>query len=67
MLQTKLLPYGSISYIEMATAAYQRGRRRLATMILDIVQNAVDQVRVGVCETEIVSVGVFVFMHVCVI
>jgi hypothetical protein len=27
----------------MATAAYQKGRRRLATMILDIVQNAVDQ------------------------
>ena len=44
-LQEKLLPYGSISYLEMATAAYQKGRRRLATMILDIVQNAVDQVR----------------------
>lgn len=43
-LQEKLLPYGSISYLEMATAAYQKGRRRLATMILDIVQNAVDQV-----------------------
>jgi hypothetical protein len=42
-LQEKLLPYGSISYLEMATAAYQKGRRRLATMILDIVQNAVDQ------------------------
>ena len=30
----------------MATAAYRKGRKRLATMILDIVQNAVDQVRV---------------------
>ena len=30
----------------MATAAYRKGRKRLATMILDIVQNAVDQVRI---------------------
>jgi hypothetical protein len=31
----------------MATAAYSKGRRRLATLILDIVQNPVDQVSKG--------------------
>ena len=33
-----------ISYLEIATAAYSMGRRRLATMILDMVQNPADQV-----------------------
>ena len=61
-LQAKLLPYGSISYLEMATAAYQKGRRRLATMILDIVQNAVDQV---LYHCAYVRVFGFVYISVC--
>jgi hypothetical protein len=44
VIKKQLEPYGKISYLEIAAAAYQMGRRRLATMILDMVQNAADQV-----------------------
>lgn len=44
IIRRKLEPYGRVSYLEIATAAYHMARRRLATMILDMEQNAADQV-----------------------
>jgi len=44
IVRKKLESYSRISYLEVANAAYQMGRRRLATMILDMEQNAADQV-----------------------
>jgi hypothetical protein len=44
IIRKKLEPYGKVSYLEVANSAYRVGRRRLATMILDMEQNAVDQV-----------------------
>ena len=43
-VRRKLETYGRVSYLEVATAAYHMGRRRLATMILDMEQHAADQV-----------------------
>lgn len=42
----KLRPCGQISYAEVARAAEKAGRRRLATMLLDMEPLAADQVRV---------------------
>ncbi len=44
VVRRKLECYGRVSYLEVATAAYHMNRRRLATMILDMEQNAADQV-----------------------
>ena len=44
VIKRKLEPYGRVSYLEVAAAAYHMGRRRLATMILDLEQHAADQV-----------------------
>lgn len=44
VINSKLAAYGRVSYLEVATAAYHMGRRRLATMILDMEQHAADQV-----------------------
>jgi hypothetical protein len=43
-VRRRLEPYGRVSYLEIATAAYHMSRRRLATMILDMEQHAADQV-----------------------
>jgi vacuolar protein sorting-associated protein 16 len=43
-IKKKLEPYPRISYLDVASAAYQMGKRRLATMILDMEQQAADQV-----------------------
>ena len=44
MIRKKLESYGRISYLEIARAAYSIGRRKLATMILDLEQTAAKQV-----------------------
>ena len=44
LIKKRLSIYGRISYLEIAASAYHMGRRRLATMILDLEQNAADQV-----------------------
>ena len=44
VIKKQLEPYGRVSYLEVAAAANYVGRRRLATMILDLEQNAADQV-----------------------
>jgi hypothetical protein len=44
IIRRQLEPYGRVSYLEIATAAYHMQRRRLATMILDLEQHAADQV-----------------------
>lgn len=44
MIKKKLEVYNRISYLDVANAAYLMGRRRLATMILDMEQQAADQV-----------------------
>lgn len=41
----KLRPCGQISYAEVARAAEVAGRRRLATMLLDLEPLAADQVK----------------------
>lgn len=43
-IRKKLEPYGRISYLEIAESAYKIGRKRLATMILDMEQQPADQV-----------------------
>jgi hypothetical protein len=43
-IKTRLKSYGRVSYLEVAASAYHMGRRRLATMILDLEQNTADQV-----------------------
>lgn len=43
-IKNQLKSYGRVSYLEVAASAYHMGRRRLATMILDLEQNAADQV-----------------------
>lgn len=44
MVVEKLQPCGQISYAEVARAAERAGRRRLATMLLDLEPLAADQV-----------------------
>ena len=41
---TKLKEYDRVSYLEVASSAYHMGRRRLATMLLDMEPNPADQV-----------------------
>jgi hypothetical protein len=43
-IKKKLEQYHRVSYLEVAAAAYYMGRRRLATMLLDMEKNAADQV-----------------------
>lgn len=43
-IKNQLRRYGTVSYLEVAASAYHMGRRRLATMILDLEQHAADQV-----------------------
>lgn len=43
-IRKKLEPYGRVSFLKIATAAYEMNRSRLATMILDMEQNAAEQV-----------------------
>lgn len=43
-IKHKLQKYARMSYLEVAAAAYHMGRRRLATMLLDMEQHAADQV-----------------------
>lgn len=44
IIRKKLEVYERVSYLEVAAAAYYTGRRRLATMLLDMEKNAADQV-----------------------
>lgn len=44
IIKKKLEAYDRVSYLEVAAAAYHMGRRRLATIILDLEQHAADQV-----------------------
>jgi len=44
IIKRKLESYDRVSYLEVAAAAYHMGRRRLATIILDMEQHAADQV-----------------------
>jgi vacuolar protein sorting-associated protein 16 len=43
-IKNKLRPYDRVSYLEVAAAAYHMGRRKLATMLLDMEQHPADQV-----------------------
>ena len=43
-IKEKLSNYERVSYLEIATAAYHAGRRRLATMLLDFEASTADQV-----------------------
>lgn len=43
-VRRRLDGYGRVSYLEIAASAYHMGRRRLATLILDMEQHAADQV-----------------------
>ena len=43
-ISRRLSGKGKISYLEIANTAFLMGRRRLATMILDMEQNAADQI-----------------------
>mmetsp|Transcript_15400 Transcript_15400/g.23213 ORF Transcript_15400/g.23213 Transcript_15400/m.23213 type:complete len:848 (-) Transcript_15400:170-2713(-) len=43
-IKHKLQPFDRVSYLEVAASAYHMGRRRLATMLLDMEQHASDQV-----------------------
>lgn len=44
IVRRKLEAFGRVSYLEVASSAYHMGRRRLATMILDMEQHAAAQV-----------------------
>lgn len=43
-ISRRLSGKGRVSYVEIANSAFMMGRRRLATMILDMEQSAVDQI-----------------------
>ena len=44
VIKGKLQNYGRVSYLEVASSAYHMGRRKLATMLLDMESNPADQV-----------------------
>lgn len=44
IIKNKLKDYDRVSYLEVASSAYHMGRRRLATMLLDMEPNPADQV-----------------------
>jgi len=44
IIKSKLKDYDRVSYLEVASSAYHMGRRRLATMLLDMEPNPADQV-----------------------
>lgn len=49
----KLRPYNRISYLDIAAAAYQMGRRKLATMLLELESNPSDQVPLLLSMNEV--------------
>jgi vacuolar protein sorting-associated protein 16 len=56
LITYKLRPYSSrsaISYLEIAAAAYQMGRRKLATMLLELESNPSDQVPLLLSMNEV--------------
>jgi vacuolar protein sorting-associated protein 16 len=53
LITYKLRPYHRISYLDIATAAYQMGRRKLATMLLELESNASDQVPLLLSMNEV--------------
>jgi vacuolar protein sorting-associated protein 16 len=53
LITYKLRPYNRISYLDIATAAYQMGRRKLATMLLELESNASDQVPLLLSMNEV--------------
>jgi vacuolar protein sorting-associated protein 16 len=53
LITTKLRPYPRISYLDIAAAAYQMGRRKLATMLLELESNPSDQVPLLLSMNEV--------------